>query len=77
MSKLDKRENMIMIASEPLTFEKGMSVLAIVNMRSDNLRFYFFVELSGLDGDQDQHTDRHYTADEPLGTLSVETISPI
>lgn len=26
MSKLDKRENIIMIASEPLTFEKGMSV---------------------------------------------------
>ena len=26
MSKADKRENIIMVASEPLTFEKGMYI---------------------------------------------------
>jgi hypothetical protein len=55
MSKADKRENIIMIASEPLTFERGNSYLC-----ATFLPMYSKHIFSGLDGNQNQsHGDNN------------------
>lgn len=48
MSKADKRENIIMIASEPLTFEKGKAEVHFEAL-SGNHSYS-----SGLDGNTDE-----------------------
>ena len=60
MQKLDKRENIIMVASEPLTFEKGGT--CVWNCRGSILIASVH---SRLDGDPDEHHDCHHTQDEP------------
>lgn len=41
MSKADKRENIIMVASEPLTFEKGMYTASWPHARDETERTYY------------------------------------
>jgi hypothetical protein len=58
MSKADKRENIIMIASEPLTFERG-KVLRTLCATFCSKHMY-----SGLDGNQNQPHGNYNKEDE-------------
>ncbi len=55
MSKCDKRENIIMIASEPLTFEQGRQP---GEFRSDDSITLIDCDSSRLDGDPNEHAHR-------------------